>query len=183
MAHLKDYNAFYKDGSMGGAKGLPENLSVGARMIEGYHQGMKDAESILAQITNSDGLIVESIKVITHSMGGAYAKGYVKALIKYLKQNGYDRALISLIADFDPFQAASLEAEENIKTQQFTHKKSWDGITSFLANQRQKNLPDEDYHDDKNKGNHSVMSFFNDISKLEEGTYIWDGNNWVLQKQ
>ena len=31
--------------------------------------------------------IIESIKVISHSMGGAYAKGYVKAILDYAREH------------------------------------------------------------------------------------------------
>jgi len=28
---------------------------------------------------------------------------------------------------------------------------------------------------------HSIMTFINDISKLSDGTYHWNGTNWVKQ--
>jgi len=28
---------------------------------------------------------------------------------------------------------------------------------------------------------HYITSFFNDISKLREGTYIWNGKEWILK--
>ncbi len=28
---------------------------------------------------------------------------------------------------------------------------------------------------------HSIFSFFRDISTLKEGNYIWNGNQWIKQ--
>jgi hypothetical protein len=124
----------------------------------------------------------ETIKIITHSMGGAYGKGYVKALKAYIAKKGYENVLITLVADFDPYQASALEAEDNVYTQQYTHKKKWDSMLWWLANQIQDGLSDEDYHEDEGQGDHSITTFFNDISTLQEGTYKWNGSEWVLQE-
>jgi hypothetical protein len=140
--------------------------------------GMADAEGILSAMGDEK----ESIKIITHSMGSAYGKGYVKALKKYFKEHGHKNVLITLVADFDPFQASKLEAEDNVHTMQFTHKKKGGGEYSWLANDRQLNLLDENYFEDENLGSHFIGTFLNDISKLHEGTYKWDGNEWILQK-
>src|SRR5690554_2805544 len=87
MMHLNDYNAIYRDGSMGGfantfggggsMMGLSEtllgksNLNATNRISGGYNQGMKDAKQIIANLEkDSQGNIIESIKIISHSMGG-----------------------------------------------------------------------------------------------------------------
>ena len=109
-----------------------------------------------------------------HSMGAAFGKGYVRKLKELLVKNGHPEVLISLIADFDPYQAAKLSADSNIYTLQFTHQ-------GIIADQRQNNLPDTNYRVDSQRDSHSIYSFFNDISRLQEGTYVYDGNNWILQ--
>ena len=125
------------------------------------------------------GHVVESIKVISHSMGGSFAKDYINALLKYFKDNNLKDALITLEADFDPFQANTLSVIDNVFTQQFTHNRVFEGDYWYLANKKQEGL--KHYYNDKEQGSHSITSFFNDISKLKEGTYIWDGENWILQ--
>ena len=83
-----------------------------------------------------DETVPETIKVITHSMGAAYRKGYVKKLKQLLNENGYGKSvLISLVADFDPYQANHLAPVKDVFTMQFTH----DG---FLADYRQWRLDD-----------------------------------------
>jgi len=49
-----------------------------------------------------------------------------------------------------------------------------------LANEEEQG--DKDTHTNTGTStDHSISTFFNDISKLEEGTYKWDGNKFVKQ--
>lgn len=105
-------------------------------------------------------------------MGAAYGKGYAKALQHYFKENNIDEAYISLVADFDPYQASGLIANPDIYTLQFTH-------IGGLADQRQKDLPDSNYFEDNQEESHRIMSFWNDVFKLPQGTYIKCGDKWV----
>lgn len=84
------------------------------------------------------------------------------------------------MADFDPFQAGSLSVDSNVYTQQFTHNKMFVGDYWFLANEQQKGL--KNYYNDKKQGSHTITTFFNDICKLKEGMYIWDGDSWILKE-
>jgi hypothetical protein len=111
---LNDHNRHYVHGG--------NKYSWGSRIKQGEEKGFEDGAMIVNRITDKYGNIVETIKIITHSMGSAFGKGYLKGLIKYLKKIGiYDKVLISLVADFDPFQGSELTAEENTYTQQFWH--------------------------------------------------------------
>jgi RHS repeat-associated protein len=188
MNQLNDHNPMYVDGAMGGTKGLMSistfgsfnsNIPAENRINAGHEQGKKDAEKIIANLAKDEttGEIVETIKIITHSMGSAYGKGYVKALQEYIKT--LPKALqyqikIILVGDFDPYQAASLSANSSVFTQQFTHI---DDSISGVADQRQDGLNDSNYFEQK--GAHAVMSFLSDISKLQEGIYSWNGSSWT----
>jgi RHS repeat-associated protein len=190
MDKLNDhYTPRYYDGSMGGKSGIinpkqGSNLRSYNRQYAGYQQGMKDAESIIKNLARDQttGEIVETIKIVTHSMGGAYGKGFVKALKKYIsklpKEMQY-QIKITLVADFDPFQAGSLEADPEIYTQQFSHikkkeRKDSDGY-GWLANEKQKGV---DYYREDEESGHSIFLFLNDINNLQEGTYKWNGSSW-----
>lgn len=85
---------------------------------------------------------------------------------------------ISLVADFDPFQAGSLVAYSDIFTQQFAHKKGKgkkdsDGL-GWLANERQNGLSDEQYFESDSEAAHGIFTFFDNISNLQEGTYEYN---------
>lgn len=179
MNHFGDQNAIYKDGRSAMAfypGDIGSIFDPYERSNSGYHQGKEDAKGIIANLARdkTTGEIVETIKIITHSMGAACGKGYVKALQEYIKtlpKEQQSQIKISLVADFDPFQAGSLEANKDVYTQQFTHLGGFWG----LAEDKQKGV---DYYKQKD-GDHSIFTFFSNIGNLQEGTYIWNGTSWV----
>jgi len=164
MNQLGDHNALYRDGSMGGAAGIMTDFGPGAgniiasnRINSGYNQGQKDAKTIIENLARdkTTGEIVETIKIITHSMGSAYGKGYVKALQEYIKTLPKEQQYqikITLVADFEPYQAGSLKANKNIFTEQFTN-------IGGLADERQEGLNDSNYHENSTQTAHSITTF------------------------
>jgi len=189
MRQLNDNNPKYVDGAMGGWNNTAwesdyskSNVFSSNRITSGFDQGKKDAAEIIKNLARDEttGAIVETIKIITHSMGGAYGNGYVKALKEYistLPKDQQKQIKITLVADFDPFQAGSFEANSNTKTQQFTHASFWD-VTGDLANEMEKGA--EQVPPAKgDSGSHFITSFFNDISNLQEGTYKWNGSKFI----
>jgi RHS repeat-associated protein len=193
MTKLGDHHTpRYYDGSGGGwhpirAFGPNGAVTAVGRTEMGYDAGKHDAATIIANLErDKNGNIIETIKIITHSMGGAYGKGFVVALKDYIKTLPIEQQKqikISLVADFDPFQAGDLTADPDIKTQQFKHKNNKNILgMGWLANETENGdieLPDP-------KGNstdHSIFSFFDDISTLAEGTYKWDEATKKFVKQ
>ncbi|WP_407518020.1 hypothetical protein [Elizabethkingia anophelis] len=190
MNQLGDYRAKYVDGAMGGWINTffateNVNTSVTNRINSGFTQGRKDAAEIIKNLARDEatGTIIETIKIITHSMGGAYGKGYVKALKEYistLPKEQQKQIKITLVADFDPFQAGSLNIDPNIKTQQFIHKDNGNikGM-GWLANEQEQGISNNNtYINTGSSTDHSIFTFFNDISNLKEGTYEWSGSYW-----
>ncbi len=171
---LNDENRIYRHGGT--------SLNAMARYKDGYEQAMADADYIISQVIDENGNAKETIKIITHSMGGAYGKGYLNALKTYLRSKGYHNAMITLVADFDPYQASELSADPLIYTQQHTHKKKGEGNYSRLANERQEGIEDEDYHEDESKGSHDITSFFGNVFLLKEGTYVYRNGAWVFEE-
>ena len=192
MAQLGDYNAKYYDGALGGASsllGFPNNpMSSGDRYDAGKTQGSKDAKALIENLArDKNGNIVETIKIITHSMGGAFGSGYLAALKAYinsLPKEQQQQIKISLVADFDPFQGSSINADGDIPTFQFMHKNPWN-IFGFgwLANEKEKGKVELVEPAEGDGSDHAIYSFFGDIKKIQEGTYKWDDKNkrWVLQ--
>ena len=132
MQILKDFHKpQYYDGSVGGWHPIFDDKRFSAtakgRYVKGFEQGLMDAKSIIDNLArDKSGNIIETIKVVTHSMGGAYGKGLVAALKVYI--NTLPIALqkqikITLVVDFDPFQAGDIKADPDIKTLQFKHEK------------------------------------------------------------
>ncbi len=177
MDHLDDHNALYRDGSSGGGKGIftSNNLSTTSRYDHGEAQGKLDAESIIVNLArDKNGNIVESIKVISHSMGGVYAKGYVKAILDYAKEHNIAGVTIAFEADFAPFQPKRQKAVNGKNmgaTLQFSH--SGDNVA---GDDPMSGAIKMDTSKDKDQ-DHAIVSFaINDILNLPVGSYkVVDG--------
>jgi hypothetical protein len=176
MNHVGDHNAIYRDGALGGMAPLNFNNhnGPGTRGLQGYAQGKRDAAVIIANLArDKSGNIVESIKIITHSMGGAYGKQYAKALLDYAKKHNIIGLTIAFEADFAPFQPGDQRAidDDNMgPTFQFSHNND-----PVAGNKPIKGARQMDTSDDKEQG-HSIFDFINQISKLPAGNYkVVDG--------
>ena len=115
---IGDKHARYYDGGLGGIFGSKSNLSAGVRRRAGKRMAYKQAAEILGSLDEG-----ETIKIATHSMGGAYGKGFIQGLRKYAKKNDIDITdLIDFEVDLAPFQPGSQEAQEGIPTTVIAHE-------------------------------------------------------------
>ena len=178
----------YYDGSGGGWHPLGDgtteypgrqSATAAGRDQMGYDKGKKDAATIIANLgRDPNNNIIETIKIVTHSMGGAYGKGFVRALREYiatLPAEQQQQIRISLVADFDPYEGSDMTADGETPTFQFIHN-------GLLANQKEKGKVEQ--KPSKSSSNaHAISSFFTDISQLQEGTYKWNEQTrtWDLQ--
>jgi hypothetical protein len=109
-------------------------------------------------------------------MGGIYGKGFVKALLDYIRNSDdprIRRVKIKLVADFDPFQAKAVDANDDIYTAQFINSGWWNILgAGWLANEKENGADEET--NNKNKTSHFISNFLGNIDDLEEGTYEWD---------
>ena len=189
MAQLKDqHTPRYYDGSGGGWHPLGDgtieypgrqSATAAGREQMGYEKGKEDAAEIIANLErDKNGNIVETIKIVTHSMGGAYGKGFVRALREYIQTlpaAQQQQVKIEQVVDFDPYQGADITADGQTPTFQFIHY-------GLLANQKEKGNVEQ--KKSKSSSNaHSIFSFFPDISQLQPGTYKWNPQTrtWDLQ--
>jgi len=89
MKKWGDYKAQYVDGSPTfGMQDIDDDFRIAA----GKSQGRNDAKSILKNLDEG-----ETIKIVTHSMGGAFGRGYVEGLSEGLAyQVGLHNAVVSI---------------------------------------------------------------------------------------
>ena len=169
MNHLNDHNPLYRDGSVGGIYNLTNNQDHRERAKYGAKRAKMDADMIIKMITDPNGNIKETIKVITHSMGAAYAKGYLLELQKIFRKLGIPSNVIEFEADFAPYQSGSQFTVVS-PTYQFPHNKD-----NVARNEKMPGAIMMDTESDKKQG-HSIMDFYDQISNLPEGRYqIVDG--------
>jgi RHS repeat-associated protein len=175
MNRIKDWNADYIDGSHGGTSSLPWNLSANERKDVGYESGKDYASYYLFAYKNDDGSFKETIKVITHSMGAAYAKGFIKGLI----DAGVPINEIEFEADFAPFQPTKQKAVNGVRTYQFSHKNDDVANNKLLGSPSGKieGVSNSDYSNADNENKvHAIETFINEVNKLPVGKYkVIDG--------
>lgn len=175
MDRVGDHHAMYVDGAGAEIKGYhpfssllaPGFSGAGAadRRESGYEEGMANAAAIIESLHRSGGVIDESIKVITHSMGGAYGKGYVQAILDYAKQNNIAGVTVAFEADFAPFQPKQQKAVKGVPTLQFSHEDDMVAGDDQMPGAKKMNTSS-----DKQQG-HSVFGFMNQIKNLPAGKY------------
>ncbi|MDP2188134.1 MAG: RHS repeat-associated core domain-containing protein [Sphingobacteriaceae bacterium] len=104
-------------GSVAGAAlvvGNNSNINMKVRMTAGEVQGMKDAADIIANLNEG-----ETIKIVTHSMGTAFARGYTQGILNYAKQHGLqDKVKFEYELDVNSFQGGDLPKDKNVKLTQ-----------------------------------------------------------------
>ena len=184
MNQIGDYKARYYDGASGGwvntlVKPISEgNIIPGNRRVAGFNKAVQDAKSIIDNLEKG-----ESIKIISHSYGGAYAKGFAQGLLKYAKEHDID-INIEFEVDFAPFQPGSQKAVKGVgKTIQVSHIHDnvsntpepnwtlWGGFKLKRKNREIEGADEVHYDPDPNKG-HSIFDFADEIKK-----YVPKSNN------
>lgn len=146
MDRLNDHNPYYRDGSPGrnpfGKANRPEN-----REQAGYNDGL-----------NIDLPKDEPIFLATHSMGGAYGKGFARAL----KERGYN---VQHEYDFAPYQPEAQQAV--VPTSQYGHRD--DMVTRHNSTHNQIQGSESYSYTTAGQGpvgSHQMVSFRNEISTI-----------------
>ena len=152
------------------------------RVEKGYEKGKEDAAVLIQSLDRTGGVITEPLILATHSLGGAFGRGYLKAIIEYVKEHPDQCKGISIsVYDFDPYDADLLSQVSGISITQILHKSKFG-----LANQIEQGVSEKDGSliDDTSKSkSHGITSFISSISSLKPGKYVWNGNSFVRVKE
>jgi hypothetical protein len=165
MLSIKDNKARYYDGALGGW--APFNTGSNTQPYERYTEGYLQAKTDAADIINGlqkdkDGNYTETIKIVSHSMGGVYSKGFVQGLTDYMTENNITGVKIEIEVDFAPFQSNDPlnRVRGDVPTFQASHKD--DGVA---GNKPGKGSIQVDTSSDKAQG-HSIFDFKSTVQKL-----------------
>ena len=148
----------------------------------GHQEGEADAAVIISNLARdkTTGDITETIIIVAHSMGAAYAKGYIAAIVQYANAHPDECNGLSITEyDIAAYQPAQQKVVNGVTTYQFAN--SGDGVnTGFLATVLgTSNGPEEGVSTYKKKhgGGHGIWNFqwiMNLVRFLPQGTYVWD---------
>ena len=160
-----DLKARYYDGSLGGFApfNINSNTQPYERYMSGYLQAKTDASDIIAHLQRDDnGNITETIKIVSHSMGGIYSKGFVKGLKDYIAKNNIEGVKIEIEVDFSPYQSNDPfnAAQDGVPTFQGSHSDD-----PVAGNKPGKGSEQLDTGSDPGQG-HSIFDFKNTVKKL-----------------
>ncbi len=156
MDWMKDYNIRYYDGSLGGArKVLLGSNNAENRIAYGSVMGLSNASDILSSLKNG-----EKIRFVTHSMGAAYTKGFIKGLQMYAEKNNIDiTSLIQLEVDLAPYQPDKQSANENVRTIVISHKYDYVAGCEPMSGAENHVTRTEKTNKYNLNGEHSIRSF------------------------
>ena len=189
MAKMGDFKSMYFDGAIGGASNTKKsaldgfknscffgglgvgiytaalnvsfasNVNYNVRMKAGEKMGKEKAAEIFANL--KDG---ETIKIVAHSMGTAYSRGFVKALNDYQNNNKqYENVVIEYELDINSFNGSKLSRSPFVKQTDYISNKGDNvangGILGNIIGSSDSNIPGgnnitqkiEDY-----EGSHSI---------------------------
>ena len=76
----------------------------------GYLDGQDKAAGIINSLSRDEkGVINETIKIVTHSMGASYSRGLIRALKEYADENGIEGLNFEFILDIAAFQGSKIK--------------------------------------------------------------------------
>jgi RHS repeat-associated protein len=193
MAHFHDKNAMYIDGSVDGPANFeaePDlistsqsagNLNSSYRFNVGYSEGEDQVADIITSLAKSNGIITESIKIIAHSMGGAYAKGFVQAIVDYAKAHPTEcRGLRITEFDFASFQQNEQKAVNGVPLKQYDNRGDVVvGLWLYGSEFETEDGAETRVMDENTDKGHSIFDFLDKINSLQEGNYIFVNGNFV----
>ena len=138
-----------------------------SRYNMGYKEGELAAVTIFSSLSrNGDGIINEVIRIVSHSMGGAFAKGYAQALMDYIFEHPDLTNGASIVEyDFAPYEPWSQRAVEGVDTYQYSH------IHDKIAGN--KKIEGANYMKTSNdeEQRHRIKYFWQYVNQLPEGRY------------
>ena len=131
MNQIGDHNAYYTSGSSAWTSQATDRAAEGRMKAEMFHQDVVDGKIKLA-----DG---ETIKIVTHSQGGAHAEGFARQLATYKDGQGNLLYHIEVIYSITPHQSGDMNMDIPgvDRTVQYSHNEdavSGDGAPGYLPN-------------------------------------------------
>jgi RHS repeat-associated protein len=113
IERIGDNNAWYTSGSSRWTSQAIERRADGVAKAEQFHAMVQSGEIKLE--TN------ETIKIVSHSQGGAHAEGFAEQLLTYKDANGDPLYKIEVIYNITPHQPGDINAPDGIRSVQYSH--------------------------------------------------------------
>jgi len=126
LDRIGDYNAFFASGSSDWTSNADQRYGEGQKKAQQFHAMVKKGE-----ITLADG---ETIKIISHSQGGAHAEGFANELLSYKDNAGNPLYIIEVIYNITPHQPGDVSHIKGVRGVQYSHPDDAVSSRSILPN-------------------------------------------------
>jgi len=117
-------STFYFDGSAGPLSSARDRMEYGEQAAQMIIRQVQAGDFQL----NEQGVLPDTINVVGHSMGAAYAAGLTKGLLEYNKEQGKTVFDVRATYYFAPHQPLDIEHPSEVRGVQYSHKN--DAVTS-----------------------------------------------------
>jgi hypothetical protein len=168
------------DGSVGGLYTLlfASTYSHLFRELYGYLQTRGKEEEIINSLRDKDGNIVEPLIVVTHSMGAAYAKGFLRRIMEYVNAHPEEFEGFSAVEyDLAPYQSYLQRTVDHVETYQYSHLFDLIAFIYPMWGRVHYQIRESHMDDDETHGNET---FIKSIENLPEGKYKLVNGEWIL---
>lgn len=143
------------------------------REAYGYLQTRGKETEIIKLLKNGGDKIVEPLIIISHSMGSAYAKGFLKRIIEYVEAHPEEcNGFYAIEYALAPYQPHLHSAVDHVGTYQYSHY--YDFVAGFT---KMDGTIYMNTTSDDNQG-HGNGSFVDSIKDLPQGTYQYKNGKW-----
>lgn len=110
---IGDQNAYFTSGSSHWDSQADQRQQEGAQRAAQFHAMVQSGEIVLAKD--------ETIKIVSHSQGGAHAAGFVEALNQYTDADGNRLYNVEVIYYITPHQPGDIEHPSGVRGVQYSH--------------------------------------------------------------
>lgn len=113
IERIGDNNAWFTSGSSKWTSQAQDRKMDGRLKAMQFHAMVQSGEITLEKD--------ETIKIVSHSQGGAHAEGFAEMLMSYKDVNGAQIYKIEVIYNITPHQPTDIEAPAGIRSVQYSH--------------------------------------------------------------
>lgn len=126
MSKYNDHNVGYASGSSYWNSQASGRMEEGRQKARQFHKMVQDGTIVLADD--------ETIKIISHSQGGAHAAGFAQELKKYVDECGGQIYNIEVIEYITPHQPKDINHPDGIPGIQYSHENDQISSRNYLPN-------------------------------------------------
>ncbi|HAD96843.1 MAG TPA: hypothetical protein DCG19_05515 [Cryomorphaceae bacterium] len=110
---IQDHNAYFTSGSSTWRSQADDRMAEGRARAQQFHAMVQNGEIELADD--------ETIKIVSHSQGGAHAAGFAQELMSYTDDKGNPLYKVEVMYYITPHQPTDITTPDGVRSVQYSH--------------------------------------------------------------